>query len=293
MRVRRLPENPIITPEMDARMGENINGPSLVRVPGWLDDPLGEYYLYFAHHSGSYVRLAYADDLHGPWTVYAPGTLHIDGTPFGSHIASPDVHVDHDEKRIRMYYHGCCGPYDIDGAEIPQATRVALSTDGLDFESRDDVLGAFYFRVWEYDGAYYAVANDGHLYRSTDPLAPFERGPPLGIANTRHFAVRFEDPTTLQLFFSRIGDRPERILLARMDLTPRWTDWEPRGVETVLEPERQYEGAEQPLEPSEKGAVHQPVRQLRDPGVYEEDGRTYLLYSVAGERGIGAAEIGF
>jgi len=29
----------------------------------------------------------------------------------------------------------------------------------------------------------------------------------------------------------------------------------------------------------------------RDPFVYEEDGRVYLFYSVAGEQGIGLAEV--
>ena len=34
-----------------------------------------------------------------------------------------------------------------------------------------------------------------------------------------------------------------------------------------------------------------PVNQLRDPAIYEEDGRVYLLYTVAGERGIALAEV--
>jgi hypothetical protein len=32
------------------------------------------------------------------------------------------------------------------------------------------------------------------------------------------------------------------------------------------------------------------VRQLRDPAIFEEDGRRYLLYSVAGEQGIAIGE---
>ena len=39
------------------------------------------------------------------------------------------------------------------------------------------------------------------------------------------------------------------------------------------------------------GCKHHPVHQLRDPFVYEDDGRVYLFYSVAGEQGIGLAEI--
>ena len=71
MRVQRLLSGPIIVPDMDERMGRNINGPSLIRVPEWVQHPLGRYYLYFAHHQGRYIRLAFADDIEGPWHVYS------------------------------------------------------------------------------------------------------------------------------------------------------------------------------------------------------------------------------
>jgi hypothetical protein len=71
--VRRLPGNPIIRPEMlPGSDGDNINGPSLIRVPSWVPEPLGRYYLYFAHHNGKYIRLAYADHLEGPWKFTRP-----------------------------------------------------------------------------------------------------------------------------------------------------------------------------------------------------------------------------
>ena len=68
----RIMEEPIIHPGMDARIGTNINGPSVIRVPDWLAKPLGRYYLYFAHHKGTFIRLAYADNLKGPWQIH-PG----------------------------------------------------------------------------------------------------------------------------------------------------------------------------------------------------------------------------
>ena len=68
--VERFAENPIIRPAMlPGKDGQNINGPSLVRVPDWVEKPLGKYYLYFAHHDGRYIRLAYADDLHGAYSM--------------------------------------------------------------------------------------------------------------------------------------------------------------------------------------------------------------------------------
>jgi hypothetical protein len=77
MKVARFPENPINRPDMSRRLGENVNGPSLIRVPDWIESPLGRYYLYFGHHLGDHIRLAYADDLHGPWRIYEPGVLSL------------------------------------------------------------------------------------------------------------------------------------------------------------------------------------------------------------------------
>ena len=91
---------------MDERIGTNINGPSLLRTPEWLPNPLGRYYLYFVHHDGERIRLAYADALEGPWRIYGPGTLRLEQTSCVKHIASPDVHVDDKAQRIVLYFHG-------------------------------------------------------------------------------------------------------------------------------------------------------------------------------------------
>ena len=76
-RVRRLAGGPIVRPHLDARMGANVQGPSLIRVPDWIEDRLGDYYLYFADHKGAYIRLAYADHPAGPWRIHPPGSLHL------------------------------------------------------------------------------------------------------------------------------------------------------------------------------------------------------------------------
>ena len=52
-----------------------------------------------------------------------------------------------------------------------------------------------------------------------------------------------------------------------------------------------YEGVDLPLAPTVRGVSVAPVRQLRDPGLFEEDATDYLLYSVAGEQGIGIARL--
>ena len=299
MQVRRLSVNPIIYPHMDERMGENINGPSLIRVPDWLPNPLGRYYLYFAHHQGTYIRLAYADNVQGPWQIYSPGTLQLAQTPCRGHIASPDIHVDDDDKRLIMYYHGPVDPEGPatgmgidDGPPIAGTQRsfVATSKNGIHFESGTEVLGSSYMRAFSWNGWTYALGMPGIFYRSRDGLTHFERGPTHFTPVMRHTAVRL-DGSQLQIFYSNAHDAPERILLSTIESSPDWMDWQPTLPVTVLQPSCDYEGASLRIEPSQRGWAPEPVRQLRDPAIYQEGDRTYLLYSVAGERGIAIAQI--
>jgi len=70
-----------------------------------------------------------------------------------------------------------------------------------------------------------------------------------------------------------------------------WTAWRTSTAVEVLRPEAPYECPTFPGAPSEAGDVKGPVKQLRDPAVFEENGRTWLFYSFCGEQGIAAAEI--
>ena len=299
----RIGTGPLIVPNMDERMGANINGPSLIRVPEWVPNPLGRYYLYFAHHNGAYIRLAYADSLEGQWAIHSPGTLQhaeshfppeldaIDPAriPLGMvapvpHIASPDVHLDHAERSFRMYYHGI-------NKDRTQVTRVATSTDGIHFDAKPGVVDNPYFRAIKYGGWHYGMAMPGIFYRSRDGITGFERGPGLFAANMRHSALLVRGDV-LTVFYTNVGEAPpERILAANIDLRPDWLLWQATAHSVVLEPEIAYEGADLPLVPSIRGEITARARQLRDPAVYEEDGRLYLLYSVAGESGIGLAKL--
>jgi hypothetical protein len=302
-RVERLPGNPIVIPAMlGGHDGENINGPSLIRVPPWVEGRLGEYYLYFAHHAGTYIRMAYADDVTGPWKVYDPGTLHIEDTACNDitessyaayrHVASPDVHVDPESRQIRMYFH-CpvyiSGPKDSDDS-YRQVTLVATSEDGLRFKATSEPLGNSYFRVFPWAGQRYALGMPGIFYRSADGLGGFEKGPTLFSSDMRHSAVTVRDGK-LMVLYTVVGDNPERILFSEIDLAPDWMKWQATDPVTTLEPELDWEGANLPHEPSVRGYAMEGVRQLRDPALFETDGRTYLLYSVAGESGIAIAEL--
>ena len=96
---------------------------------------------------------------------------------------------------------------------------------------------------------------------------------------------------SLHVFWSQVGDVPERILMSTIDLSVDWREWRETESIEVLCPERPWEGASAPLEPSVWSVAYGNVNQLRDPSIFSEDDRNYLLYSVAGENGMGIAEI--
>jgi hypothetical protein len=78
----RLTQNPLITVASSPSLGDNVNGPSIIRAPSWIPRPLGRYYAYFGHHKGQFIRLAYADAIVGPWKVYEPGVEPVAETAF-------------------------------------------------------------------------------------------------------------------------------------------------------------------------------------------------------------------
>jgi hypothetical protein len=199
------------------------------------------------------------------------------------HIASPDVHVDHAHKRIIMYFHG------LDGFAT-QVTRAAISSDGIRFKARPEKLGRTYLRAFRHGGATYGIAMPGQVYRSKDGLTGFEPGPVLFNPDMRHCAV-LKRGSRLFVFWTQVGHAPERILLSTIDLSSQWQEWKETAPVEVLRPERPWEGANQPIEPSIRSVAYGAVNQLRDPAIFEENGRICLIYAVSGESGIAIAEV--
>ena len=343
---------PIITPQMFEQAGApdfdgmNINGPSLIKIPEWLKasgkvvHKDANYYLYFAHHNGKYIRLAWANKLQGPYHLYGVnnqqgrrGVLDLGkrsridlrlGLAIQKHVASPDVFVDNAKQTIAMYFHA---PIDsAGGTKKEQKTFVATSKDGVDFNQIANSsqpfgispvsLGTSYFRVFNWKKNTYAIANGGALYREPNQLAVnglvldeqamnmsqdlwVKRSelliPEMAIGNNsnkkmRHAAILIRD-NELWVFYTRIGDSPERILLSRINLTQDWLKWKDIGSPVeVMRPQKQWEGIQYMSRPSKSGRATQ-EQALRDPYIYEEAGKYYLLYTGAGEEAIGLARL--
>jgi hypothetical protein len=303
-----LNDAPIVSADAHPALGGNVNGPSLIRAPGWLDNPPGKYLLYFAHHEGDSIRLAAADRLTGPWRILSPGALDLEHSLFSRdtpaanalhaearafieagadgnypHIASPDAWVDDETEQIRLYYHGRLE----DGR---QRSRVAISRDGINFTARMEIIGLPYLRVFRQHDWFYAISMPGQLYRSPDGLGGFEEGPRLTEEPIRHHAI-LEHEGQGYLLWTRVGDRPERILVSSLNLDARWQDWRLGETREVHRAEKPWEGADISPDASSYGAIMQRVNQLRDPAIFQQAGKIYLLYAIAGEQGIAIGEL--
>ncbi|HKK63138.1 MAG TPA: sulfatase/phosphatase domain-containing protein, partial [Bacteroidales bacterium] len=206
--VKRLNKGqPIITQEMFTKLGvpeagENINGPDVIRVPEWISPenrahPDAEYYCYFAHHDGGYIRMAWASKIEGPWNLYNIG----ENIPIGNrgvldlgddvieldngivipnnHLASPDAHIDHENQRIILYFHSGASTY-VNDEKIGQRTYVSYSPHGLDFYDNIQpvIISNTYSRVFKYNDNLYALTNDGTPFKAMDASDPWT--PPNG-----------------------------------------------------------------------------------------------------------------
>jgi hypothetical protein len=318
----RFRENPLVSVAKSPTVGDNVNGPSVIQVPGWIQHPLGRYYMYFAHHKGDHIRLAWANSLHGPWKIYEPGVLNVRDTIFYrprpdpprspatlyTHTASPEVFIDEPNKRLIMYVHGMwtdgnAWPADPIAAlqwmrdnKYGQYTQTTVSTDGLHFEPRPGVTQrTSYLRLFQWNGNYYGMARLGVLSKAKDPMSTFETGPnPFDggpyAARVRHVAVLVRG-NKLNVFYSGIGDAPERILFSTIDMNSDWNTWKASAPREVLTPREPYECPDIPVTPSKAGESDGKENALRDPALFEENGKVTLFYSVCGEQGIGAASV--
>ena len=348
-KAERMSEQPIIHAGLSTRLSEfggwdayvNINGPALIRVPAWLPNPLGKYYLYFSHHKGDHIRMAYADSVAGPWTVYEPGTLTLATSGFPSelsieeprenplqvlwdnysiyvvrdmlllhhrstvvdqetrlarglkpaansapHIASPEIVIDAANRRLLMYYHGLAG-------KTAQYTRIAESADGLSFTALPGIVRSNYLRMFQYRDDWYGLAMPGILYRSPNGIDNFEpRDKLLFEPDMRHAGLWLQGDT-LYVFWSRVGDAPESILVSAVDLSAsNWDEWRATEPQVVLRPELPWEGSELKVDTSLRGEMGLPSNEVRDPYVFtDDDGQVYLLYVGSGEQAIGLARL--
>ena len=233
------------------------------------------------------------------------------GAILRGHVSSPEVLVDRENQRFVMAMHGGS----VEGQRSFVTTsrwglNYNLPEEGGEpgHGPRPFVLNASsYMRLFQHRTGLYALGHSGYLSRPRDQQRPWALPPghdpaisawemlepspfvvaleqewerPLdGSVNAmRHCAVRLLDEgNTLEVFYSRASDEPERILRATVDVSAEdWTEWAVQGTpETLLNAEEPWEG-----------------ECLHDAGIFEDvDGQLYLFYSCQAEDAIAVAKL--
>ena len=278
----------IIGSELHADIGKNICGPCCISVPEWVAGKLGKFYLYFADHQGQVIKLAYADEITGPWKVHSCGVLSLKRfNDAYDHVASPDIYIDHSAQRLRLYFHARSRSR---GRE--QWSFSAISNDGIHFAPEADYpLAPFYLKVFCFDGFFYGITKGGRIWRSEDGVKPFLGGNnilhssnPTDLWHNYHGAARHfglhQWNESLDVYFTRIGDRPERILKGNVKLAEgSWLDWKCKDIVEVLRPELGYEGAHVALTESTSGPSMQIENALRDPDILQVGEELFMFYA--------------
>lgn len=293
-------DSPVVTGTSDTY--EQAAFPSLFHAGRHLDDPIGEWYLYWSGHDGGGVRLHYADDLLGEWTRYGDNPLFdVSDVGGGDHVASPSAVWDPSNGRLNLYYHRGY-PEARTHPRFRQETELATSTGGTSFTKRTSVLRCPYDGSWdEQERSYLRVKRNGGTYVGVYQGRDDENNNPgVGYAWSRdgeswetlahplwyNRHIRDYDPRTFQqgspvlvafggsayVLLSYGGPTSRSISAVRMD--------HPEAVSgtpvPVLEPTRSWEGAI-----------------LEAPTVYYHDDRAYLFYNgqdpSTHERAIGVA----
>ena len=332
--VTRLTDGPLVAADMfgpgdiaglEPDALANTNGPSVIRMPDWAAGKQAAIHMYFAHHKGRSIRLAYADRLDGPWAIYPDPIMPLanslfapedpvpdpaltppdwvaglDGDYLYAHVASPDVHVDEAARQIVMYYHGLLSDGD-------QQTRLSTSADGLDFTAQAPLLGPPYIRGTWLGGVLYLSMWAGRLARATSWQGPFDFAPMIhdGDHLPPHVSGRHRDHPRrqirhghlfahdgrLHMTFSRIGDGPERLCHCELLPADDWADWRFGPVRELLRPAPGWEGGDQPMQASVMGTAMGRLHELRDPALFSDQGQVYMAYCGGGESGLGIAKV--
>ena len=285
----------VTTKMLGTTAGQFTNGPTVIKVPDWVEEPLGAYYMYFGDHRGVEIRLAFSDSLSGPWTVSPNPALRLDETlAIGGHIASPDVYIDDDSHTIYMTVHG----EPISTMYENQVSVLVESQDGFVFAQDPSYTGSIwatfpYARILKIDDTFVRIDPMEHQVSRSDSITgPFSEpvNYSLPINREHRHASVLLDGTSIVIYYTRVRDAPERIYRATIDASQPWGQWALTNEQCVRRPERSWEGAQFPVKFSKSGPANS-VNQLRDPFIYDDGTDRALFYSYAGESGIAMAAI--
>ena len=276
----------------------NICNPCIIKVPEWVKDSLGKYYLYYADHRGKYIKFAFSNFIFNNWRSKLDIIININSFNNAiNHIASPEIYIDDIKKKFYLLTHSHSATHK------GQWTYVSESNNGLHFKVvNDKPLAPFYLRVFKYNNFFYGVSKGGNLWKTNELIREFypcqnlfDPSKSNELLHNYEGAVRhvglFVENNILYIFYSKIGDKPERIYFSKLNLEKNDKNWKFNSETELLRPTMDFEGANLPLLKSKPGDTPVAENALRDPYLFKINSNYYLAYCVQGEFGIAIAEI--
>ncbi|MCC5847643.1 MAG: immunoglobulin domain-containing protein [Verrucomicrobia bacterium] len=254
VRNRRILVNPLDHEQMprDVRAQswdqDNVMFPSLIRVPEWAPNRLGNYYLYCGgHNANSHMYLFYSDHIEGPYTLHVMdytdpegntrkiSTFPIEKGVMQGHHTAPDVHIEDDgegNRRFMMIYHGD-SPHGRFNNETEyqyyHRGSVAFSDDGIHWQGVDYHTGHGYARWFTAEGKKFQLTRLGWVPKEEEPYMWYGDGGGGGGAwflphqpnyqfkiptlrrEIRHPGLYSQGGKELYAIYTRFDGRPERV----------------------------------------------------------------------------------
>jgi hypothetical protein len=295
---------PIINIEnVPEAFGTNFSGATVFLNPGYLDSSIyARYIMYFAHHSGTFIRIATSNNPFSGWAFPNLEILKIGKfNEFHDHIASPEVFLDHESKTLNLFFHSR-----INGSR-EQQTFLAKSKDGVKFEFTPmESFLPFYLRVSVHNGKVFGVTKGGNLFshpggnfsrdwkylgNMDSPDSKLERLNYFNdVGNIRHAHI-ISYKENLLVFYTRLGEAPEQIYARLINFGSDNNLIEFSEQIEIMQPRLPFECQSAPLKESQPGPSEIFERAFRDPFVFMEKDVKLLFYSYGGESGIGVCEI--
>lgn len=274
----------IITPDMFSNKmdGLNINGPCLIKVPNFIKNPIGKYYLYFGHHCGQHIRLAYSDNIEHGYKIFEGGVLNISQIYGYDHLSSPEIIVNHETSEIELYYH--C-PYKHNKID-PQSTFCARSNDGINFVSDKNMCFPYpYYRQFKHNNNIIGLAME-KIQNESHTVVFYNNKTKKILKMSRHVSM-FILNNTIYLLYSTVGNTPEHIQICQLLIHE--DNCYTVNESSLFFPTLEYETSGKKPTQSKYG-MSNGICELRDPYAYIEDTDIYILYTVGGEKGIAIAK---
>ena len=276
---------------------DNINGPTVVeyRVPIFSNSKF--YLMYFGHHKGKYIRVAWSFSPTGPFKRVPLARPLLIWNVFGErkgHVASPEVQKF--GSKTYLFSHSPSRYFE-PGKQITYMSRLWL---GIFCSRAKPIALPPYARFFSFNGSVHAITNGADVIKfDPDSLEvssiSVDKSPLLvpdlmdSVKRVRHAQI-VESMGLALCFFTRVGDAPERILVSKLE--SKSSDGAKFSVPIeLLRPTEDYEGTGQKIEPSKNGISRQSENALRDPFVAKFGNQHFLYYSTEGEKGIACAKL--